>query len=121
MNYSTKLGPLFVLVVALTGCQTAGNGHFLEVQPGAQSAELQIGTSTKAEVEHNFGVASVYHFANGYESWHYQKTHGMPKSAKYIPFVNLVTPDSDDRTSELALLFDGNGILRNIDWRLADK
>lgn len=117
---SSMIKSLCALVVAvgvLSGCQTVGNGQAMNIKPDESSPQLQIGTSTKGAVATALGVGSVYHLANGYEVWTYQKTSGVPKFVNYIPIVGLLTPSVPDRTTELALLFGPDGVLRNIDWR----
>lgn len=104
-----------VLASALCACQSVGNGQaFAPDRPGSASL-LQIGTTSKAQAEQAYGQASVHRFANGYEAWTYQKTAGVPKFVNYVPYVNLFTPRLEGRTSELALLFDPAGILRQVE------
>lgn len=105
---------------ALCACQATGNGRAFGPD-GAGSAALtsalRIGTTTKAQAAQAYGHADVHRFDNGYEAWTYQKTSGLPKFVNDIPYVNLFAPRMDGRTSELALLFDADGILRNVDRR----
>ena len=98
----------------LCACQSVGNGRAFNASPAEASAILRIGSTSKTQVEQAFGPASVHRFANGYEAWTYQKTVGLPKFVKYVPYVNLFTARIDDRTTELALLFSPDGILRNV-------
>ena len=102
---------------ALSGCQTMGNGRALSMDEVALTQALKPNQSTKAEVEREFGQAKIYHFANGYESWAYQKTEGIPRFVDYLPVVGVFTQFLNDRVTEIAFLFDPQGILRNIDRR----
>ena len=102
--------------IAVSGCQSVGNGRALTSRKQADPL-LVVGQTTKADVTHNFGEAQVQQLHDGYEVWTYQQTNGIPKFLNYLPIVGLVTPSFHDRTTELALLFGPDGVLRNVDHR----
>lgn len=103
----------------LTACQTTGNGRAFGASAAALNQQLKPGQTTQAEVLREFGQASVYRYANGFEAWTYQQTQGLPKFVSYLPVVGLLAPALPDRTSELAMLFDAQGVLRKVDLRSA--
>ena len=78
---------------------------------------LQIGRTVQADVQRALGTASVYRMADGAQVWTYQRTEGVPKFVQFVPGLNLLPIDFRERTTELALLFDSHGVLRNVDWR----
>ena len=109
------------LSTALCACQTVGNGRALTMKPPELAQTLEIGRTVKADVQRKFGEASVYRMANGAEVWTYQKTEGLPKFVQFVPYLNLLPIDFEQRTTEVALLFDNRGVLRNVDWRGRDR
>jgi hypothetical protein len=119
MTSTHRILALLMLSSMLSACQTAGNGRAFSTECTALSQQLKPGQTTQAEVKLQFGEASVYRFANGFEAWTYQQTLGVPKFVSYVPVVGLLTPALPDRTEELALLFDTTGVLRKIDQRAA--
>jgi hypothetical protein len=102
---------------ALCGCQTIGNGRAFSAG-STEVRAIRLNQSTKEDVERQFGRAKVYRFANGYETWAYQKTEGIPRFVDYVPVIGVFTQFINDRVIEVAFLFDSQGILRNIDWRV---
>lgn len=111
---------------ALTACQTIGNGKALETsvvgsQDGAAQAKtvssVVPGLSTKADVAREWGPASVTAFPSGYEVWVYQKTVGAPKLLNYLPVIQWFAPNIEDRTTEVALLFAPDGVLKKMERR----
>jgi len=103
---------------ALCGCQTIDNSHALFTDKTEITPTIQLDRSTKEDVARQFGPAKIYRFANGYETWSYQKTEGLPRFVDYLPVVGVFTQFVNNRVSEIALLFDSQGILRNIDRRV---
>jgi outer membrane protein assembly factor BamE (lipoprotein component of BamABCDE complex) len=108
---------LFAMAAALAGCQTAGNGRALSLPEAERDRTLKVGVTTRDEARAALGEASVYRFADGCEAWTYSRTTGLPRWFQRLPYVGLIPQHAADRTSELALLFDPNGVLRNVDRR----
>ncbi len=106
-----------LLVLSLAACQSVGNGHAFEQSAAERQRTLQPGVSTREQVQRDLGQATVYRFADGHEAWSYQSTAGLPKWVQFVPYLNLLPIDYASRTSELALLFDAQGVLRKIEWR----
>jgi hypothetical protein len=110
-------GVVMLACGALCGCQAIGNGRAFSADEKEIAHTIQLNQSTKEDVERQFGRAKVYRFANGYETWSYQKTEGIPRFVDYLPVVGVFTQLINDRVVEVAFLFDAQGTLRNIDRR----
>jgi len=106
-----------IVLASLAACQSMGNGHAFEQSAGDRARSLNPGVTTCEQVRHDLGEAAVYRFADGRESWSYQTTEGIPKWVQFVPYLNLLPIDYAGRTSELALLFDAQGVLRKVEWR----
>ncbi|MGN6525083.1 MAG: hypothetical protein ACTHL8_01730 [Burkholderiaceae bacterium] len=112
-----RLLALVATAAALAGCQTAGNGRALSLPEAERSRALTVGVTTRDDARAAFGEASVYRFADGCEAWTYSRTTGLPPWFQLLPYVGLIPQHAADRTTELALLFDPQGVLRNVDRR----
>lgn len=119
MKNALRISLGLVITCLMAACQTAGNGHAFSTSATTLNQQLQPGRTTQAEVLREFGQASVYRFANGFEAWTYQQTQGVPKFVSFLPVVGLLAPALPDRTDELALLFDTKGVLCKVDLRAA--
>ena len=108
---------ILALAVTLAGCQTAGNGTALAMPRAERDRSLKIGITTREDALRSFGEAGIYRFADGSEAWTYSRTTGLPPWFQLLPYVGLIPQHAADRTTELALLFDPKGLLRNVDWR----
>ena len=104
-------------VAALSACQSVGNGQAFRQSSADQAQTLRPGVSTREQVRRDLGDASVYRFADGREAWTYQSTSGIPKWVQFVPYVGLLPLDYAARTTELALLFDPQGVLRKVEQR----
>ena len=120
MTWWNKKTGLILICGALCGCQTTGNGRAISMDEATLTQTIKPNQSTKGDVEREFGKASVYHFANGYETWSYQKSVGIPRYMDYVPVVGAFTQLIGDRVTEIAFLFDPQGVLRNIDRRFIE-
>jgi len=118
-GWSKKIG-LILVCGALSACQTTGNGRAFSMDEATLTQTIKPNQSTKADVERELGKASVYQFANGYETWSYQKSVGIPRYVDYVPVLGVFTQFVGDRVTEIAFLFDPQGVLRNIDRRLIE-
>ena len=99
----------------LAGCDTLGNGRAFARSPQAGEDAAVVGRSTREDVRRNLGEANVYRFASGAESWTYRETHGLPRFTQFVPllsYANLLVPP---KTTELAFLFDPQGVLLRVD------
>ena len=127
-----RLLALVATAAALAGCQTAGNGRALSLPEAERSRALTVGVTTRDDARagslkvgvtiredalRTFGEAGVYRFADGCEAWTYSRTTGLPPWFQLLPYVGLIPQHAADRTTELALLFDPQGVLRNVDRR----
>lgn len=121
MKRALPLAACALTLSLLTACQTTGNGRAFSTSGATLRQQLKPGQTTQAEVLREFGQASVYRYANGFETWTYQQTQGLPKFVSYLPVVGLLAPALPDRTRELALLFDAQGVLRKLDLRAASS
>ncbi len=101
----------------LAGCQSLGNGQAFAQSPEQRAQTLRPGVSTREQVQRDLGEASVYRFADGREAWAYQSTSGIPKWVQFVPYLGLLPLDYASRTTELALLFDAQGVLRKVEQR----
>ena len=110
---------LFALLslVALSACQSLGNGQAFHQSAAERSQALKPGLTTREQVQRELGEAHVYTFADGRQAWTYQRTSGLPKWVQFLPYLNLLPLDYSARTAELALLFDAKGVLRQVEWR----
>lgn len=107
---------LALLLASLAACQSMGNGRAFQQSPAERSQALRPGVSTRDTVRRDFGEAVVYEFDDGSQSWSYQTTTGIPKWVGFLPYLNLLPIDYASRTTELALLFDPQGVLRKVEW-----
>jgi len=115
MNRTPLMNALVLITcLALAACQSLGNGQALTTNA---TDVLRPGQSTRADVERAWGQASITRFESGYEVWVYQQTHGLPKFLNYLPYIGLITPAFEDRTTEVAVLFSPDGLLRKMDRR----
>ncbi len=103
--------------MALSACQSLGNGQAFRQSSTERAQTLRPGVSTREQVRRDLGEASVYRFADGCEAWTYQSTSGLPKWVQFVPYLNLLPIDYSVRTTELALLFDPQGVLRKVEQR----
>jgi hypothetical protein len=107
---------LLLATALLSGCASLGNGRALEAQ-GALPEDIVIGRSTRNEVRAALGEASIYRYADGKEAWIYRRRHGLPRFVQFVPYLSLVALAMPPTVTELALLFDEQGVLRRTDWR----
>jgi outer membrane protein assembly factor BamE (lipoprotein component of BamABCDE complex) len=112
-----RTGAFIALAALLAGCQTAGNGRAFSLPESQRAQALAVGVATRDDVRAAFGEASVYTFADGRQAWTYSRTTGLPPWFQLLPYVGLIPQHAADRTTELALLFDPAGVLRNVDRR----
>lgn len=125
---------IFCLAACLTGCAASGNGAILSKKPEELQSLVTIGVSTKTDVKKAFGDASVTRFADGHEIWVYEKKSlDRGKYLRFVPMAGLAMTARDllgshegDTMSlypadsgELAILFDKDGIARQVAWRQA--
>ena len=99
------------------GCDTLGNGRALSESPQALKDVAIVGRSTKEDVLRNLGEANVYRFANGAESWTYRESHGLPRFVQYVPVLSVANLLIPPKVTEVAFLFDAQGVLLRIDRR----
>ncbi len=116
MNRLVHRAVTALLLAALAACQSMGNGRAFEQSAAERSQSLRPGVSTRDDVRREFGEAVVYEFDDGSQSWSYQTTRGIPKWVGFLPYVGLLPIDYASRTTELALLFDPQGVLRKMEW-----
>ena len=122
MKAMMRTASLVFICGALSGCETVVSTRAVAMDDAALQQTLKPNESTKADAERLFGPATqVYRFASGHESWAYQKTVGLPHFFDYVPVVGVFTQHFHDRVTEVALLFDPQGVLRNMDRRRVDK
>ncbi len=112
-----RLAGVSLAIAALSACQSLGNGQAFRQSADERTQTLRPGTSTREQVRNDLGDASVYRFADGREAWTYQSTAGVPKWVQFVPYLNLLPLDYASRTTELALLFDAQGVLRKVEQR----
>jgi hypothetical protein len=105
------------LGLLLTACAATGNGHALGAGPEALQGTLSIGRSTRADVARELGPGIVERLSNGYEVWIYRDSTAVPRFVDTIPLIGLFSATLRSEEREVALLFDREGILRNVDWR----
>jgi hypothetical protein len=122
------------LAACLAGCTASGNGTILSKKSDDLQALVQVGVSTKADVKTALGAAAVLSFDDGHEIWIYEKKAlDKAKYLRYLPYVglamtakDLLASHSDDTmtlypsdSGELAILFDKDGIARQVSLRQA--
>lgn len=134
MRLARHILAIFCLSACLAGCTASGNGAIFSKKPEELQSLVKIGISTKADIKSALGDAAVTRFADGHEIWVYEKK--ALDRAKYLRFVPLVGlamtakdllgSHADDTISlypsdsgELAILFDKDGIARQIALRQA--
>ena len=118
-RYSRRLATSLLLTCAAlsAGCDTLGNGRALASSPQALNDVVVVGRSTREDVLRNLGEANVYRFANGAESWTYRETRGLPRFVQFVPYLSYATLLVPPKVTEVAFLFDAQGILLRIDRR----
>jgi hypothetical protein len=118
-HVSRRLAACLALACAALagGCDTLGNGRAFAKSPQASEDVAVVGRSTREDVLRNLGEANVYRFASGAESWTYRETHGLPRFTQFVPllsYANLLIPP---KVTEVAFLFDPQGVLLRVDRR----
>lgn len=117
MNRRIVLSFALAGAVLAGGCDTLGNGRALASSPQALKEAAVVGRSTREDVQRNLGDANVYRFASGAESWTYRETHGLPRFVQFVPLLSVANALVPPRVSEVAFLFDPQGVLLRIDRR----
>ena len=117
MNRFQRRIPAVLLLASLAACQSVGNGHAFTQSATQRAERLRIGITTRDDARRELGLATIYEFDDGSQAWSYQTTSGLPKWVGFVPYLNLLPIDYEDRTTELALLFDAQGVLRRMEWR----
>ena len=122
------------LSLCLAGCAATGNGAILSKKPEEIQSLVDIGRSTKTDVRNAFGEANIIHFEDGHEIWVYEKKAlDRTKYLRFVPLVGLVITANDmlathkddtlslypSDSGELAILFDKDGIVRQVALRQA--
>jgi len=112
-----------VLAMPLTGCVTSyGNNN---VSNKEVIAQLEIGKSTKTDVEQMFGEpGNVVFGEDGQEQWHYtQGDHDMTKQQAASGALSFLVPFGGYASSalgskaehhSLTIVFDNDGIVRKV-------
>ncbi len=118
-HHSRRLASALVLACAALsgGCDTLGNGRAFAKSPQTPQDVAVVGRSTREDVLRNLGEANVYRFANGAESWTYRETHGLPRFVQFVPVLSVANLLIPPKVSEVAFLFDAQGVLLRIDRR----
>lgn len=129
-----RLIPTLFLAACLAGCAASGNGAILSKKPDELQSLVKVGVSTKADITAALGDAAVTRFEDGHEIWVYEKK-GLDRAKylRHLPLVGLAmtandllaSHDGDTKTlypsdsGELAILFDKDGIVRQVSLRQA--
>ena len=117
LTYRLTLFVALACAALSSGCDTLGNGRALAGSPQAMKGIAVIGRSTRDDVLRDLGEANVYRFANGAESWTCRETHGLPRFVQFLPYLSYATLLIPPKVTEVAFLFDAQGVLIRIDRR----
>jgi outer membrane protein assembly factor BamE (lipoprotein component of BamABCDE complex) len=112
MNRTITRFAALVSVATLAACVSQGDLAIKDIDRQKAAALLHPGISTKAEVERALGTAKTNQFSSGYEVWTYRYTQVTPKATSFVPVLVLAVQGSNQRTRELAILFDEKGIVK---------
>ena len=112
MNVLIKLVLTGLFACGLGGCATAGIGTINSYDERALAQRIEVGATTKSELETTFGAAAVVRFDSGYEVWIYKDEEGAPKFLQFVPVVGLAARMMPNQTRELAVLFGPDGVVR---------
>jgi len=101
-----------LLACCLGGCASVGSGSFQTYEDCTLAQRIQVGISTKSEIEAILGTAAIVRFDSGYEVWVYKHKKGAPKLLQFVPVVGLAARMIPAHTRELALLFSPDGVVK---------
>ena len=98
-------------VFLLLGCYSVGDKR---VADESVIAQIEIGTSSKADVERLLGKPLAVDFTDASnEKWLYNYTEAGPSGANFIPvFGAFASPDFE--THSLTVLFGEDGVVKNV-------
>lgn len=116
---------LLVVLLAMTGCYSAGNAG---VKNSALVAQVKIGQSTKMDVQSLFGAPNsvtrgsvqVASQANPsqtitvVETWGYQHTEAHMDGRSWIPFAGAWLGGTNYQTEQVMFGFDGKDVVQQV-------
>ncbi len=110
-------------VMGLAGCASVGNGAIVTLSEADARRTLSAGSTSKVEVRQAMGEATVQTFRGGYEVWVYRYKPGLPALVGFLPVLGALASVVDASTGEreLAVLFDGDGIVKKFQLRVAES
>lgn len=101
-----------LLACCLGGCASVDSGSFQTYEDRTLAQRIQVGVTTKPELEAILGTAEIVRFDSGYEVWVYKDKKGAPKLLQFVPVVGLAARMIPGHTRELAILFSPDGVVR---------
>jgi len=103
-----------VLGLVISGCASVGNESLRHLTREDLESQLENGKTTKEDVRIALGDPSTMDFTDsGNEIWKYKHVRTKARVENFIPVVDLLASGQDVTTKEVALFFDGDGLLKN--------
>jgi outer membrane protein assembly factor BamE (lipoprotein component of BamABCDE complex) len=105
----------FILIPAclfLVACASSGNPKLKQMEQGELLAQIQEGTTTKAQVEALLGPANGVSFTDSLnEIWTYSHSKMTPHASNFIPYASIFASGQDTVTKELVVVFNQEGVV----------
>ena len=107
-----KVFPLFFVLMLGYGCVSTGSQ---EITEAGRTAKIEAGKATQAEVSALLGFPAIVTYGEkGQETWNYYYVTEYPTATDFIPVVNAVTSGFQQNTKVLTVIFDRQGVARNL-------
>jgi len=82
------------------------------MEQGELLAQIQEGTTTKAQVEALLGPANGVSFTDSLnEIWVFRHSKMTPHASNFIPYANIFSSGHDTVTKELVIVFNPEGVV----------
>ena len=109
------------LVLALTGCATAGNSSLKGATDESVASAIVEGETTQAEVRENFGSpASTYFDGTGGEVWIYVLSSYKSDAKNFIPFMALVGTSASGTSTQLQVQFNDADVVERYSFNSSE-
>ncbi|KVV07391.1 outer membrane protein assembly factor BamE [Burkholderia ubonensis] len=108
----TTVAAMLAVVIALTGCASAGNQTLRTADQSQIEQHIVKGKSTKADVVAYLGAAESVSFTDsGLEIWQYTYAKQTSKAINFVPVVGIFAGGADVDKKVLTILFNDKGVV----------
>lgn len=109
---------IYLLVLFLTACASAGNMALKDENEKSVAARIVEGQTSKQQIQAMYGPPTQTTFTDGgNEIWTYRYAYATPKAVNFVPIIGIFAGGADVQSKELVVMFNKDNIVAKYSMR----